>query len=191
MRGIIVSCLLRRGHPAVSEDMLVSSSEGMMPPLACEITMAMKGIIFLTTGTMWWLERRLENESSEIWACQKGERLSSSAHGRRTSWRTSLLTVPWIQRVGAWVGRKKGSRGLGVTCWNFFKSSNCSYTLISQFKPMPFEEVKLNENLLPCCSNHVDSLGCWRSCPFACTLKLIIEESEGAKLLKKDCLFCT
>lgn len=40
----------------------------------------------------------------------------------------------------------------------------------------------LNENLLPCCCNRVDSQGCWGSCPLAYSLKFMIGESEGTKL---------
>lgn len=63
---------------------------------------------------MWWWESspwqhrkrwqwRLENESGEIWACQRGERQSTAEQGRRSPWLTSSLTLP-TEPVEGWDG---------------------------------------------------------------------------------------
>lgn len=44
----------------------------------------------------------LENESGEIWACHKAERLSRAVQGRRSPWLTSSLTLP-VEPVDGWV----------------------------------------------------------------------------------------
>lgn len=70
---------------------------------------------------IWWWESspwqhrkrwqwRLENESGEIWACQRGERLSTVAQGRRSPWLTSSLTLP-MEPVAGWVSRGGGFTG--------------------------------------------------------------------------------
>lgn len=99
MRRMRASSQLRRGHSTVwSGAMLVSYSEGVLLPLACEITSVMMGVVFLT-ARQWWQWR-----SRDIWACQRGKRLSTAAQGSCSPWLTSSLTLPMEAVKGWWSG---------------------------------------------------------------------------------------
>lgn len=110
MRGMGAPSQLRRGHSTVwSGAMLVSCSEGVLLPLACEITNLMMGVVFLT-ARQWW-QWRLENGSCDIWACQRGKRLSTAAQGSCSPWLTSSLTLSVEAVKGWWSGSPDQAEG--------------------------------------------------------------------------------
>lgn len=124
----------------------------------------------------------VEVESSEIWACQRGERLSTAAQGRCSPWLTSSLTLP-MEPVEGWLGGW-GTR-LRLEAYlppqDLLICSNCLRLLYKHEYPnFTFclsRKESLNENLLPCFCNRVDSLACREELSICILLKI----DEGGK----------